>query len=267
MKKFVSILTFILLMGALSGYTQDKTPADQVDEEDKAVMEDLELSDTAFFKKYVEKFASKSTEFLYKTYITVDDPEIKVYILFKAIDKGLNDPFVFKIFNAGLAESIKNLSYQDRMRDQADNWKVRATAAYLISTKPTMEDNKKLALIKTLLLILREDPEERCQGIAAMTLGKLFAEGGQGASDGKDGGKYRRYNLLRKNTIVNIINTKLDKTHLNDQYLCWALVKTVGYLKSESSFFVLIRTRKRGFNEKVKLEISHSMRAITGSSK
>ncbi len=265
MKKLVSILSLILVMGVLSGYAQDKPPVDQVDEEDKAVMEDLELSDTAFFKKYVEKFSGANTEFLYKTYITVDEPEIKIYILFKAIEKGLNDPFVFKIFNAGLAESIKNLTYQDRMRDHADNWKVRATAAYLISTKPQVDDGKKLALIKTMLLILREDPEERCQGIAAMTLGKLFAEGGKGASDGKNGGKYKRYNLLRKDTIVNIINTKLDKTSINNQYLCWALVKAVGYLKSEKSFFVLVRTRKRGFNEKVKLEISHSMRAITGS--
>lgn len=260
MKKLIYIFILMFTLNAAAIAQEGKATAAKVDEEDKELLDDLYLSDTEFFLKYVEQMASADSAFLYKSYSNLEDPEIKIYILRIAVKKGLSDEWVYRIFMQALAESVNDINFRN-LKKTSDSWKVRAAAAYLIYQNPSgIDAQKKLDYVRVLVSMIREDPEERGQAASALALGKLFEteEGGDGDA------MYKRYDLLRKDTIVAILNEKLNKIHINDQFLCWALVKSLGYLKSEKSFFLMLKTRKKGFNQKVMLEISRTTRAITG---
>jgi len=267
MKRIFFALLLVIQFGLYSVYGQEagKDGASDIvlDEEDKEFQEDLYLTDTEYFKKYVEKYTGADAKFLAQSYSSSNDPEIRIYILRLLSKKGFSDPFVAQIFRRALEEGIRNPNQHNRM-NISDNWKVRAAAAFLIHENPDgIGDEQKRSYVMGLLYMIKIDPEERCQAASALALGKLFEKGDEAKGDGAKEG-FARYNVLKKDVIVEVLLQKLDKVHINDQFLCWALVKALGYTKSPRGFFPLMLTRKKGFNDKVKLEISRSLTAITG---
>lgn len=256
MKRINLVVLFIFLIGTYSGFSQN---GDNKDKNLSGLEKDLSLTDAEFFKKYVDQFGSGNTQYLYKSYVSVDDPEIKIFILLSAKDKW-NDPFAFKIFQLALGEGFTDSTLSDPQRISA-SWKVRATAAYLIYQKPQGLEKYKVKYIYSLLNMMKQDPEERCRGIAVLTLARLFSTEHQKEE------KSNRNDVTQKNTIIEILTDRLDKISVNDQFFCWALVKALGDLASPKSFYTLLSTRKKGFNEEIKREISKSVQAIVGSSK
>ncbi|MDH4128325.1 MAG: hypothetical protein OEV44_06200 [Spirochaetota bacterium] len=256
MKKIYSVLLILLLVGIYANYNLANA---NVDKEDESLKDELKLTDTEFFQKYVEKYNNANPQFLLSSFINEDDTEIKIYILRTAAKKGFNDAVTNKLFTLALQEGAWDTRVGNYTQ-MADNWKVRAAAAYLIHEKPDgIEENGKREFSRKLILMMKYDPEERCRGIAVLTLGKLF-EKAESKGDPGSG----RYDFLNRDTIIDILNARLDKISTSDQFFCWSLVKALGYLKSEKSFYLLFRTRKKGFNQKIKLEISRSVQAIVG---
>ncbi len=267
MKRIYFILLSVLLLVSCPLLGQEKEDL-VLDEEDKQFQEDLYLTDSEYFQKYVEKFEAADADFLYKSYIEMDDPQVKIFILRLALKKGLNEAMIFKIFDTALEEGLYNRNITIKSQID-DTWKVRAAAAYIIAQNPNgIEPKYKRRFVNRLIRVMKTDTEERCRGMAAICLGKLFANEGEssGSEAGEAGKKYQRYDVLNKDTIVTILNSRLKRISRSDQFFCWALVKAIGYLKSPKSFFVLLETRKKAFNDKVKLEISRSLDAIVGGS-
>ncbi len=262
MKKIAIILTFLLIISSYSGFAQeDKTSKETSKSENTELQKELGLTDTEFTKKYIEKLGSANDDFLYQSYITFEDTEVKMAIL-KLSQKKISNPTITKIYRTALEEGIWNEN-QAKKQNISDQWKVRASAAYFIHENAgSVTSNKNLKVMFTRILIARMylDPEERCRAMAVLTLAKLYEKDSE-TSESKS------YNLhtLKKEVIVDIITDRLRRVSISDQFLCWALVKSLGYLKSKRAFFILLETRKRGFNIKVMLEISKSMQAIVGS--
>ena len=239
-----------------------------IDPEDEQFKTDLYLTDTQFFQKYVEKFTSVSPRFLLDSYKRILEVKSRIYVLRVAAQKKVwNDPAIAQLFYRALTAGI--LDHEFYMSHNVSNqWKLRAAAAFLIQQSvDTLENKTKLLWTKALLVLLREDPEEFVQGAAALALGKLFEHTVAPAhSEKKQRQRYWRYDLLNKEVIVQILNRRLLKISDKDQFLCWTLVKALGYTKSKDSFYPLLFTRSKGFHQKVRWEISRSISAIVAQS-
>ncbi|MDH5681918.1 MAG: hypothetical protein OEZ36_10035 [Spirochaetota bacterium] len=257
MKKLILTAIMTMFLG-VTAYSI--TEEGNFDKEDETLKSDLYLSEEDFMLKYVKMMQGADSAYLYKIYSNTDVPETKIAILIMAAEKGFNDPYVLKMYSEGLRESFFNYSQYKQPLAASDNWRVRAAAAYQIFKKPTgIEPANKRKLILALMFNMRNDPQDRVQGISALALAKLF----EGETD--DPGKpVDRTDVLTKGAVIEMVNEQLVRVTTTQQFYCWALVKATGILKSNKSFFVLLETRKRGFNQKVKLEISRSLTNISG---
>ncbi len=260
MKKILVVALFNLLL-VYPLFSQGTTE----NRESGVVEKDLYLSDDEFIKNNINKLDKVDGKFILKNYMSFDDPEIKIYILQIGAKKGFGDPDIVKMFDIALEDGIANPVYGEN-NTLSKLWRVRVASAYLLSeNQDGLDNDTKYRFVHRLIRTMKSDPEERCRAMAAIAIGKLYEKVQEEKAEDKKKDLYARYNVLRKDTIVAIVNERLRRVTKNEQFLCWGLVKSLGHLKSKQSFYILIITRKRGFNEEVMLEISRSLNAITNN--
>lgn len=251
-----SLLVLLLFMGTVELLAQEPSSDLSIDKENQEFLTDLNLDEFDYFKKYVDQYASVSSQQLYRAYSNEENPNIRALMLHSAIKKGWGDPIVVEIFTWAIQSGIGDKHSLPR-NYVSSNWKVRATAAHLIHENPTgIERTAKEQLAFALFRTLQEDPNDRCQGLSALALAKLL----EGEKEPQTG------SLIHQEFLVTTLQNKLDRTSIFNSYLAWSLVRALGYLKSPRSFYPLLKIRNRGYIPKVHLEISRTLNAITSGS-
>ena len=167
------------------------------------------------------------------------DSDIRRYAIRK-LGK-LNSPKAVQILlwslRLGIGEQESTAS-----RYEEGDWRVRIEAAYALSYY-TVE---KRPIILGLKRALTEDPNERVQSAAAVSMGVV---GGRSENDLK---------LL----VVNFLKLKVSQTPLNKIQLNIALARAFGYNGHVSGREYLLMMRVRGYSKLVKKHIDIALRRL-----
>ena len=134
------------------------------------------------------------------------------------------------------------------------SWYTRATAAYHIGrqAKYIVKAGNINYIVKTLMLLMKYDIEERVRGISAIALSRIANALGTSIK-----GTFANRDFIMLNIIMMI-----DKVPTTMNFWAWALVKAISITPDPRAYYHLLAMRKRGFNLKVKDEINKAIGSI-----
>lgn len=231
-----TVILFFILFQQLS----------QAQNTDKQFLDDLRLTDEAYFSKYVKSW--KSPEGLLQALDRSRSIQDKTAIIIQLSNYLSQDKVLNRIILA-----IANHSPQKGKADRA--WKFRAIAIYMLGEKgEKLSDVQQIRIQETARLYFRTDREDRVLAAAAYTLVRLARD---------DSKQISTHRLFNKRTISYLLSERIVSLKGHQNYLCWALTRASVRLGDSFTRHALRETKKKPFHRKVRVVVQDAINTLS----